>query len=53
MRKFFVLFLAFSMIPWAAGSRSGSITMEFDLSDHPSDEATQLWIPSPVVNIQR
>lgn len=53
MRKLFVLLLAFSMLGWASGawaanSRSGSITMEFDLSDHPSDETTQLWIPYPI-----
>jgi len=32
----------------AANTQSGTIAMEFDLSGHPSDQATQLWIPYPV-----
>jgi len=33
---------------YAANSSSGTITMEFDLSDHESTEETQLWIPYPL-----
>jgi len=32
----------------AAATRSGVITMEFDLSGHPAGEEARLWIPYPV-----
>ncbi|TKB27148.1 transglutaminase domain-containing protein [Desulfopila sp. IMCC35006] len=32
----------------AASESSGTITMEFDLSGHPSDQETKLWIPYPL-----
>ena len=53
MKKFYALFLtaAFLLIPlWAlAGNESsGTITMEFDLSDHDVDKEAKLWIPYPM-----
>ena len=38
----------FSSLAGAATTQSGKITMEFDLSGHPSDEVAQLWVPYPV-----
>lgn len=32
----------------AASEASGTVTMEFDLSDHPSDKEARLWIPYPL-----
>lgn len=37
-----------SSLAGAANSQSGKIIMEFDLSDHPSDEVVQLWTPYPL-----
>jgi transglutaminase-like putative cysteine protease len=37
-----------SSLAGAANSQSGEISMEFDLSDHPSDEVVQLWTPYPL-----
>jgi transglutaminase-like putative cysteine protease len=34
---------------WAMNS-SGTVTMDFDLSSHSHDKATQLWIPYPTSN---
>lgn len=53
MRKFVTAFLTLFLVfwatgVWAAGSRSGSITMEFDLSDHKTNQEAQLWVPYPV-----
>lgn len=33
---------------FAASESSGTITMEFDLSGHPSDQEAKLWIPYPL-----
>jgi len=44
----FATLILLSAIPAWAGSRSGVVTMEFDLSSHPSGEAVRLWIPYPV-----
>lgn len=33
---------------WGAASRSGTMTMEFDLSAHGKGEEARLWIPYPV-----
>jgi transglutaminase-like putative cysteine protease len=41
--------LLFSLPAWAA-SRSGQVTMEFDMSAQPAGEAVRLWIPYPVSN---
>jgi len=32
----------------AAKEAAGTITMEFDLSDHPADQEARLWIPYPL-----
>ena len=50
--KRILLLLAFSLFvgnpsAWAE-NRSGSITMQFDLSAHPKNAAVRLWIPYPV-----
>lgn len=44
-----VISLLFSLPAWA-GSRSGRVTMEFDLSAQPAGEAVRLWIPYPASN---
>lgn len=44
-----VLFcLALPVAVFAASEVSGTITMEFDLSDQPADQEAKLWIPYPV-----
>lgn len=45
----FVFLILFSSNVWAVVA-SGTITMEFDLSSHDHDKATQLWIPYPTSN---
>ena len=42
------LLMAFPLSVMAAGESSGTITMEFDLSGHPADQETKLWIPYPL-----
>lgn len=42
------LLLALPFSTMAADEVSGTITMEFDLSHQPTDQAAQLWIPYPV-----
>src|SRR5512138_3352071 len=42
-----VLGLGMSMPAWAK-SRSGRVTMEFDLGRQPADQEVRLWIPYPV-----
>ena len=37
----------YALPAWAA-SRSGQVTMEFDLSSQPAGETVRLWIPYPV-----
>ncbi len=52
MRKLTLFVLAFflGLVPVvvSAGSSSGTVTMEFDLSSHGSGKAAELWIPYPV-----
>ena len=53
MKKMLYLLLAISCLlisaqAMAADSSSGTITMDFDLSDHATDEEAKLWIPYPV-----
>ena len=53
MKNAFVLWLSllFAALPLsasAASEASGTITMEFDLSDHPQDQEAKLWIPYPL-----
>ncbi len=52
MRKHITLLLLavfiFAATGAIAGSVSGIITMDFDLSRHPSDKEVRLWIPYPV-----
>ncbi len=43
-----VLTTLMSTVIATAGSRSGIITMEFDLSAHKSPEEARLWVPYPV-----
>ena len=45
----YISFSFFSSDVWAEAV-SGTITMEFDLSTHSHDKATQLWIPYPTSN---
>ncbi len=43
--------IAFLLMPvwvWAGNEGSGTITMEFDLSGHKTNEEAQLWIPYPL-----
>ncbi len=42
-----VISLLFSLPAWGE-SRTGQVTMEFDLSAQPVDETVKLWIPYPV-----
>jgi transglutaminase-like putative cysteine protease len=47
----FKILLLFIAVPFAALAEtqvSGTITMEFDLSSHPSDQEAKLWIPYPL-----
>ena len=49
--QFFMLALGVSLVFVAnsvAGSAAGIITMDFDLSGHPSEKEVRLWIPYPV-----
>ena len=52
MRRLFLFILTFSLglIPLAAlaGSQSGTVTMEFDLTAHDAGKEARLWIPYPV-----
>ena len=53
MRKslFLILTLLALALPCstpAATEASGTITMEFDLSEHPADQEAKLWIPYPL-----
>lgn len=53
MKKFFCILttVAFLLLPvcsWSTTDSSGTITMEFDLSDHDLNEEAQLWIPYPL-----
>jgi hypothetical protein len=41
--------LLFAMPAWAK-TRSGLVTMEFDLGGQPAGEVVRLWIPYPVSN---
>lgn len=52
MKKFLYVLatVAFLLLPvygWSTTDSSGTITMEFDLSDHDLNEEAQLWIPYP------
>jgi len=53
MKKLLTALVVFSLLlslpAWAA-SRSGQVTMEFDLSAQPAGEAVRLWIPYPASN---
>jgi transglutaminase-like putative cysteine protease len=40
--------LLLPMSAWSTNESSGTITMEFDLSGHDSNEEAQLWIPYPL-----
>lgn len=42
-----VAFLLMPVWAWAGNEGSGTITMEFDLSGHKTNEEAQLWIPYP------
>ena len=42
-----VALLGLPVCCWATTDSSGTITMEFDLSGHDSNEEAQLWIPYP------
>lgn len=47
----FILTIALLLVPlwaWAGNESSGTITMEFDLSNHDADKEAQLWIPYPL-----
>ena len=52
MRKLVWGTIILSFLLWAnaalAGSRSGTVTMEFDLSAHDPGKEAKLWIPYPV-----
>jgi transglutaminase-like putative cysteine protease len=53
MKKIFTIlisicWLLFPSGAWAGQESSGTITMEFDLSDHDSNVEAQLWIPYPL-----
>lgn len=54
MRKYIYLILAVSFLIFSdngwAGMGSGTITMEFDLSDQDHEKEAQLWIPYPITN---
>jgi transglutaminase-like putative cysteine protease len=53
MKQLLLAFLATTMLfplPVWANTRSGSVTMEFDLSAQPAGEVVRLWIPYPVSN---
>ncbi len=43
-----VAFLLMPVWAWAGNEGSGTITMEFDLSGHQTNEEAQLWIPYPL-----
>jgi len=43
-----VLYLVLPFSATAATEASGTISMEFDLSDHPVDQEAKLWIPYPL-----
>lgn len=43
-----VAFLLMPVWAWAGNEGSGTITMEFDLSGHKTNEEAQLWIPYPL-----
>ncbi len=43
-----LLFATFPLIASASTEASGTITMEFDLSDHAKDHEAKLWIPYPL-----
>ncbi len=51
MKRLLLVFVSttlfFSVPAWAT-SRSGQVTMEFDLSAQPAGETVRLWIPYPV-----
>ncbi|MDT8444526.1 MAG: transglutaminase domain-containing protein [Desulfuromonadales bacterium] len=53
MKRFLLAMIAmtllFAMPSWAK-TRSGLVTMEFDLSAQPAGEVVRLWVPYPVSN---
>jgi transglutaminase-like putative cysteine protease len=44
----FALLIAVPLSLFGASESSGTISMEFDLSGHPNDQETKLWIPYPL-----
>ena len=49
--RLFIVFIVFVLLPYVAFATSqvsGTITMEFDLSEHTADQETKLWIPYPI-----
>lgn len=42
-----VAFLLAPLFTWAGNESSGTITMDFDLSGHDTDQEAQLWLPYP------